>query len=745
MTCPYCLAFSSQGARRPYKSRKTLVRAYWEFEEEAKGWMGFSPAVSGLLEASFDNWMADPQLKKMPQVRSGMFLYTVDFASMTEEQSMGKYQRIRRVGVASNETTEGSGMCTLHPKVYKDFQAERDSLRKERDGLRKELEQLQQERSQEADEHTRQMAELDKQLLELRRHCDEQQAELEQARRMLAQEQEAAVQLQRHLAGAYPGCLVTLEATPRAAVAAAVPPGTLGRVRALEGPAAVVDFPGKHGVWLPCTSLRPALEAQLLTCPGTRVVWRGEGGSWERGVVCDAVDALTVHVLGTDGKKQARRLQGLAVDKGPRPAESPLEPGDLVRVRGKRAMEWLSECGVATEDVGMVLSSSDQDIRVRFRTELAEEGDGIGDSHVDLNVASLQAELQRNEADDRVRPGAAVRFREPLPEVAVPGQSVIGIVYATHGDGTSVVDFFGNLGCRCNVSRLEVVEPPSTAAHAVLRALSECLAWHEVCAQQSEEREEDGVLRLMSTLPSIAVPLKCTAPEYSVVDWDRQTGLFQFVARTLLASPRGQAEPGSARTWGEPPQLCVQRVQGLCNPTLQQAYELALQRCRAMHPDGCTGLQDNGLLRVLGTGVECNEAFLWHLAPADALERICHEGLRAQRGGQPAAGARGTGLFCAETASGAELDVVAEGDVGDPKSDRCLLLVRVLLGVSRETTDEALWDAQWSCAEDGTQPCDSICVVRRAGGSAADYRGHVVRCSAQALPLFRVFYRHEVD
>ena len=42
------------------------VEAYWEFEEGSH-WLGFSPKVSVLLEAAYQNWLQNPSDPRNPK------------------------------------------------------------------------------------------------------------------------------------------------------------------------------------------------------------------------------------------------------------------------------------------------------------------------------------------------------------------------------------------------------------------------------------------------------------------------------------------------------------------------------------------------------------------------------------------------------------------------------------------------------------------------------------------------------
>mmetsp|Transcript_90991 Transcript_90991/g.253288 ORF Transcript_90991/g.253288 Transcript_90991/m.253288 type:complete len:522 (+) Transcript_90991:106-1671(+) len=518
MTCPYCLAFSRDAAKKAIPNTKTLVDSYWEFEEGGR-WTGFTPSVSGLLEKAYQNWIRDPDLRRAPQVKSGNFLYTVDYAAMKPTTPDHATQRIRRVGVVGDEKALNTGTCTVNNKLFKEFQSERDKLKAQ-------VEELKKERSEDVEAHRRQLEDLRTELQRLRETSSEQQAqlaELDVLRDSLTSWQEASAQLQHHLAGIFPGRIVVLTAAvDHGGLPPGLLPGDLGRVRAMEGPAAAVDFPGKRGVWLPRTNLMLATGVQWLTRPGTRVKWceehcdRGGGhasSATRRGVVCDSVDGVTVHILGADGTKQVRDLRGLVLDMEPRAEDFPLEAGDMVQVHSDAGLGVLRRYRLHAESIGMVVRNEGGSVSVRFRDPHADLDD---EGHLDLSFEVHEADIRRDEAVDHVRPGASVRVTMEPPGVAPLGApAAVGIVYALHGDGIAIVDFLGNMGYRCSAACLEVVEAPTTAEHAVLRLISECLSWCEVSAQHSEDREEEWLLRLLSMLPSPTVPLPAPASLYA--------------------------------------------------------------------------------------------------------------------------------------------------------------------------------------------------------------------------------------
>ena len=93
----------------PSDSCSRALEAYWEFEE-ADHWLGFSPKVSVLLEAAYQNWLQNPSAagpfvssaswdeEVRSQIQANGFLYNVNYSSLLEE-GQRQSQRIRRVGV----------------------------------------------------------------------------------------------------------------------------------------------------------------------------------------------------------------------------------------------------------------------------------------------------------------------------------------------------------------------------------------------------------------------------------------------------------------------------------------------------------------------------------------------------------------------------------------------------------------------------------------------------------------------
>lgn len=727
----------------------------WQFEAQTalqsggtSLWQGFSPAVSDSLEAAYQHW-AQNDSKRPGKVRSSEFMYAVDFASIDNNPddpkgSSRKAQRIRRVSIIEAEDKEEALMRANAEKKH-ESQLELALLREE-------LERLKETRAAEADANTQQLAKLEAELAELRLRCENQMAE------MLRLRDEAGAGLSRLLSGIYPGRLVALAPGSGSLDDAPMLPASasksllIGRVSALDGPRAAVDFPGNASLWVPCVDLQLARKVELLCRPGTRVVWEEEeekqdgleGGGikrvWHHGVVCDSVDEATVNVLGANGKKRAYGLKQLWFDDRPRSSDLPLEVGDLARVDSALMhTQGVEDC------VGMVVRSQAPGMRVRFKKGPPDHAD-----HVDIDVvhevSSTVKTVERDEVADGVRPGTAVRFRSATSVPPALGPDSIGVVYATHGDGTSVVDFVSAFGLHINASLLEPVDHPHGVDHEMLLMFSEIFGWHEVCAQLAEEREHEALFNFVSTLASCHCSTDPQEAPYVATSWGPHTCIHRLVTRILLGSLQGHRLPPHAEgaAFCDPPILGIEHVESISNPALQHAYEAAMKFIINRHPHGCTTLPaEVEALQVTGRGIrDINELFLWYGTSLDFADHTCVKGPDRRPG------IFGDGLYFAESASAADLNAVLEaGDVDVRGGVRCLLLVRVLLGESvavssalhAETTRAPLRPSE----QDGVACCDSVYGVTRSCGGVLDYPEHVVYNSAHALPVFRVYYRHD--
>eukprot|EP00931_Biecheleriopsis_adriatica_P062117 TRINITY_DN373_c0_g1_i2.p1 TRINITY_DN373_c0_g1~~TRINITY_DN373_c0_g1_i2.p1 ORF type:complete len:499 (-),score=120.47 TRINITY_DN373_c0_g1_i2:79-1575(-) len=496
MSCPYCLAFNPSAPgpakRAPGVTQRTpqqllqkgetLVQAYWEFAEGKDRWLGFSPAVSGLLEAAYQNWLQNPG---QTQVRAGGFLYNVDYASMLES-GQHQSQRIRRVGVTVDGEGEGHrpGLCSVDPSLWHEVQRKLQDLLQERDGLIAMLKAGPKASGDsvlpKAEEEEPQGA-LAEEIRKLWRQCQRQEEELCRLREADGCLQKLAALLE---GAVLPGRLA------RANVPASEKAGDacLAWVRTVEGSEACVDLldamPGAvqssrpdSSLKLPIASLKPERQQALLARPGSKVQWADAEGEKE-GVVCGgtwaeplaAADSMPgdIDVLVSSGCCQQVPLSRLRLRDSQRSCHPhSFRVGDLVRARSNDADRASQERDAAPGALGMVVradeavdatETSGRNTIVRF----AHAAQGF----VDVAFGCREEQLCLDEAADIVRPGTAVRLK---------GLPSVGVVFALHGDATAIVDFLDSWGLPCNAADLEVVDNPPAVEVELIHVLAECL------------------------------------------------------------------------------------------------------------------------------------------------------------------------------------------------------------------------------------------------------------------------------
>jgi len=440
------------------------VKAYWEFEEGSH-WLGFSPKVSVLLEAAYQNWLQNPS-EVRSQIHGKDFLYNVDYTTLLEE-GQRQSQRIRRVGVTADESEHDKAYCTVDPSLWRDMQNKLQSFREEQEWL---LRLLRSDYSATAPEKDGFYGALAEEVGRLWHKCGRQAAELDLLR---SEVQRSSQLLERLRSAVLPGRLVC--SADFQGIAAAVEREMVHISREIRG------HEDHEQLVVPKAELRRA-PCGLLARPGTKVFFPHEGGRSEGVVSVGSIaplegDGLNVSVLRADGKCCWMPLASLE----PRDAGSqdhPFSVGNVVQ-----ACEHDSFAGVDGPPAGTYgivmrvcedLSSKMDSISVRFPD--AKSNAGFRD--VCYTDAQAKEQLQVDEEVDRIRPGVAVRLRS-----SVNGQGrkhETGVVFSLHGNGIAVVDFLGNWGFECPTFDLEMVEDPFAMEVEIISTLSECLTWEEL-------------------------------------------------------------------------------------------------------------------------------------------------------------------------------------------------------------------------------------------------------------------------
>lgn len=463
--------------QRQLEQNKTLVKAYWEFEEGQNHWLGFSPKVSVLLEAAYQNWLQHPS-EVRSQIHANGFLYNVDYTTLLEE-GQRQSQRIRRVGVTADNGHD-KAYCTVDPALWQEMQIKLQSFREEQEWLLRLLRSDQHGATEKADVKSDGFyGALAEEVSRLWQRVGRQAEELEVLRSQVERSRQL---LERLRTAVLPGRLVWAA-------------GRLGVASAVESQQVHVNE-GEGQDWVvPKEEVRRA-PLGLLARPGSKVLHPHEGRSL-KGVVCGTSlprasdehaavcsDAGDVHesrhcvdVLRADGRCSRMPLAWLELRESGVEGQ-PFSVGDVVRARENDSFGAVDD-GPPPGTLGTILQVS-EDLSSECDSIFVRFPDGM-QSFRDVAYTEAQANegLEVDEAVDRIRPGVAVRLRPCAASCGTPSRE-IGVVFALHGDATAVVDFLSNWGHHCSASDLEVVEDPPSMEVELISALSECLTWNEM-------------------------------------------------------------------------------------------------------------------------------------------------------------------------------------------------------------------------------------------------------------------------
>eukprot|EP00405_Crypthecodinium_cohnii_P021250 CAMPEP_0206467776 /NCGR_PEP_ID=MMETSP0324_2-20121206/29229_1 /ASSEMBLY_ACC=CAM_ASM_000836 /TAXON_ID=2866 /ORGANISM="Crypthecodinium cohnii, Strain Seligo" /LENGTH=435 /DNA_ID=CAMNT_0053941095 /DNA_START=25 /DNA_END=1329 /DNA_ORIENTATION=- len=402
---------------------------HWQFELEPSSdvWRGFSTAVSVSLEAAF----LARQRQQQSAVRNGAFLYTVDFASMTESQngcSSQKVQRIRRISVVEAPPESAPAALDAPP----------NSMSSSWQPLTCRVVV-----PPEADSR----ACLD--CPQLQQRINELQAQLE----AFGDKVEARLQQLADVA-CYPNRLVRVpgeDGTTR-----------LGRIAALCCEEASVNL-GAEQVQVPCAALKPCMVSELKTRPGSKL--RIAAGTTDQAqaktlVACGGVGATSVEALSQEGVLEVHVLDDVELDL---PQLGQGHDGHSIQA-GARVMVKQGPRGGDGDLFGVVVRIGEDNMTLRKATSSM----GLDGNFEDVEVLKSSAHVDWQQ--DLIRPGVPVRFQRD-------GTVSVGLVHSVSGNGVAIVDFFEGLGLQCQLSELEVVAPtdsPFKCGFPILRWIGEC-------------------------------------------------------------------------------------------------------------------------------------------------------------------------------------------------------------------------------------------------------------------------------
>jgi hypothetical protein len=249
----------------------------------------------------------------------------------------------------------------------------------------------------------------------------------------------------------------------------------------------------------------------------------------------------------------------------------------------------------------------------------------------------------------------------------------------------------------------------------------------------------DGAWREISILPAVT-----QYDRYSCVALDLADPVAELLGAMLCGTVRAHrglppARGGTGTHVRRAPEFEIVAIERICNLRLRTQYVALRDSIRGKHDNQAVPQ----LFEVTDFGdVEFkhfqsinnslfNERFLFHGAPMERVEEICKGGLDHRRAGTNAGALFGIGTYLAEDAS--KSDIYAKPD---SSGLRCILVCRTCLGNTcyMNGPDQSL-----------TMPPkngDSVTALRQDEGGCLEHREYIVYDRAQAVPEFRVFYRH---
>jgi large subunit ribosomal protein L40e len=187
------------------------------------------------------------------------------------------------------------------------------------------------------------------------------------------------------------------------------------------------------------------------------------------------------------------------------------------------------------------------------------------------------------------------------------------------------------------------------------------------------------------------------------------------------------------------PLLTISRIERVQNPRLVDVYKACIGCIEGLNRPCAPAIPDVNAPLLVGSTL--NEYFLFHGAPSAVLQRICEGGFDPRRGGANAGKMFGTGTYFAENASKA--DRYSEPSGGAAGGERSVLMARVCLGATHVTRVSMPTATMPPDRQDGKAPLDSVTAEKATQGGAVDLREYVVYTASQALPEYRIWYKHD--
>ena len=230
---------------------------------------------------------------------------------------------------------------------------------------------------------------------------------------------------------------------------------------------------------------------------------------------------------------------------------------------------------------------------------------------------------------------------------------------------------------------------------------------------------------------------------------------YNALRNLFLRSMTCHREDYRSNRWLSPPRVNVTRIYEVANRTRQLLYEAA-RSGEVLHRNksGCNAIPNIKAFKctVEPGCVDLNEHLLFHGCPLHSVEDIARRGLDPQRGGEAVGSMFGRGAYFAQNASKSDLYTTC-ADCGPGCSydscrhaagERCILVVRVLLGESFSVTDQKVPPDSIRAPErsDG-ELHESITAQAKDHGGRVDHMEFVTFEKQLSLVQYLIYYHHE--
>ncbi|CAE7828606.1 Tnks [Symbiodinium sp. CCMP2592] len=286
-----------------------------------------------------------------------------------------------------------------------------------------------------------------------------------------------------------------------------------------------------------------------------------------------------------------------------------------------------------------------------------------------------------------------------------------------------------------------------------VRILAQQLSERKAVEQQHlRSLRQQLTIQLLSRLPDVdtASPAGC-----GLYHWDVPALMHSALCSVFVASMTRHRESLQSDQFCDPPQVEITRIREIMNPYIQGLYRHAREGLARSRPAGCEPPHGISAFMCDYGHVNLNEYLLFHGCPSGAVDSILEKGLDPQRGGEAAGNMFGTGAYFAENASKSDFYTTCSEcssckDCKHPQAERCILVVRVLLGETKVVTAQVRKDyaekkkdfRSWKRAPEG---CDSVTAENLQNGGVVDHREFVVYKEQQSLVRWLIYYRHKSD